>query len=120
MRTWRRESSGSGKCARGGGAGCIQSAAMSSRRFPRSKTGLAASLALAAAAQATLANTPISIAPANSSGNVTPRFMGYNMGHYMPGSNTSAWLQYSGANAFRYWAPANDLEPSDDNGYYGD
>lgn len=32
---------------------------------------------------------------------VTPQYIGYNMGHYLPGSNTSAWVDYSDVNAFR-------------------
>ena len=45
---------------------------------------------------------------------VTPRYIGYNMGHYMLGSNTTAWTQYSGVNAYRVWAGPNDYEPTDD------
>ena len=28
----------------------------------------------------------------------------------MPGSNTSAWVDYSGVNAFRVWATSSDYE----------
>jgi hypothetical protein len=39
------------------------------------------------------------------------QYVGYNMGHYMPGSNTSAWVEYSGVNAFRVWAASSYYEP---------
>lgn len=32
------------------------------------------------------------------------KYVGYNQGHYMPGSNTSGWVEYSGVNAMRFWA----------------
>ena len=34
---------------------------------------------------------------------VTPTYIGYNMGHYLPGNNTSGWVDYSDVNAFRVW-----------------
>ena len=51
---------------------------------------------------------------------VTPQYIGYNMGHYLPGSNTAAWVDYSGVNAFRVWASPGDYEPSDDIAPFGD
>src|SRR3954454_24299411 len=42
------------------------------------------------------------------------------MGHYMPGSNTTAWTQYSGVNAFRFWASPGDYEPTYDRAPFGD
>jgi hypothetical protein len=47
------------------------------------------------------------------------------MGHYMPGSNTSAWVEYSDVNAYRIWAASSYYEPSvggirDDNAVWGD
>ena len=51
---------------------------------------------------------------------VTPRYLGFNMGHYMPSSNTTAWLQYSGTNGYRVWVAASDYEGSDDIAPYGD
>ncbi|MEJ7849093.1 MAG: DNRLRE domain-containing protein [Pyrinomonadaceae bacterium] len=50
----------------------------------------------------------------------TPTLIGYGQGHYMPGSNTSAWLKRSGANSLRifmnaaYFAPQDDLAPFGD------
>src|SRR6266487_6541814 len=60
--------------------------------------------------QATMAATA-SVSVSNTAAGVTPRYIGYNMGHYMPGSNTSAWTQYSGVNAYRVWASAGDYDP---------
>jgi autotransporter-associated beta strand protein len=65
----------------------------------------------AATATVTLNSTPIG---------VTPRYMGYNMGHYMPGSNTTAWSNYTGMNAYRFWAAPGDYEPTDDRSPFGD
>ncbi|HEX8524418.1 MAG TPA: DNRLRE domain-containing protein [Tepidisphaeraceae bacterium] len=73
-----------------------------------------------AAAPACAFGAPATITATNAQVGVTPRFMGYNMGHYMPGSNTSAWTQYSGINAFRYWASPGDYEPTDDAAPFGD
>src|SRR6476646_4881074 len=70
---------------------------------------LAAAGALAPV-QATIAATA-SVSVSNTAAGVTPRYIGYNMGHYMPGANTSAWTQYSGVNAYRVWASAGDYDP---------
>src|SRR5256885_8376267 len=51
---------------------------------------------------------------------VTPQFIGYNMGHYLPGSNTAAWVDYSDVNAFRVWLNPGDYEPTDDIAPFGD
>ena len=51
---------------------------------------------------------------------VTPLYLGYNMGHYLPGSNTSAWVDYSGVNAFRVWTSPGVYEPTDDIAPFGD
>jgi hypothetical protein len=51
---------------------------------------------------------------------VTPQYIGYNMGHYLPGSNTSAWVDYSGVNGFRVWLSPGDYEPTDDIAPFGD
>ena len=50
----------------------------------------------------------------------TPTYIGYNMGHYLPGSNTSAWVDYSDVNAFRVWTSPGDYEPTDDIAPFGD
>lgn len=60
------------------------------------------------------------ITVANEVVGVTPTLIGYGQGHYMPGSNTSAWLKRSGANSLRifmnaaYFAPQDDLAPFGD------
>src|SRR5438309_7199309 len=92
---------------------------MRSRRRPRKSPRLIGAVALAAAVDATVARAA-TVTLSNTAVGLTPRFLGYSMGHYMPGSNTSAWFAYSGANAFRYWGPASDFEPTDDAAPYGD
>ncbi|MCA1624721.1 MAG: DNRLRE domain-containing protein [Acidobacteria bacterium] len=50
----------------------------------------------------------------------TPTLIGYGQGHYMPGSNVSAWLKRSDVNSLRifmnaaYFAPQDDLAPFGD------
>lgn len=39
------------------------------------------------------------------------KYVGYNQGYYMPGSNISGWVEYSGVNAFRVWATMNAFVP---------
>ncbi len=41
----------------------------------------------------------------------TMRYVGYNQGYFMPGSNVSAWLEYSRVNAVRLWMPLDFLVP---------
>ena len=82
-----------------------------------------AAVAIASAVEQTLAATiTANVTVQNTAVGVTPRYIGYNMGHYMPGSNTSAWLEYSGVNAYRFWAASSDYEPTnlDDIPGYGD
>lgn len=50
----------------------------------------------------------------------TPELVGYNSGHFMPGSNTAAWWEYSGVNAARVWSTPSAVEDYDDNGVWGD
>lgn len=50
----------------------------------------------------------------------TPELIGYNSGHFMPGSNTAAWWEYSGVNAARVWSTPSVVEVGDDNGVWGD
>lgn len=37
----------------------------------------------------------------------TPQYVGFSQGDYATGTNTSAWVDYSGANAFRIWSTPN-------------
>jgi len=39
------------------------------------------------------------------------KYVGYNQGYYLPGSNASAWVEYSGVNGFRVWATMNSFVP---------
>ncbi|WP_200215109.1 CBM96 family carbohydrate-binding protein [Micromonospora coerulea] len=39
--------------------------------------------------------------------------VGYNTGHFMPGSNTSAWLEYARVNAVRFFASFEDWCPDE-------
>lgn len=41
----------------------------------------------------------------------TMKYVGYNQGYYMPGSNVSAWVEYSQVNSFRVWATLNSFVP---------
>jgi hypothetical protein len=57
----------------------------------------------------------------------TPEIVGYNSGHFMPGSNTASWWKYSGVNGARVWSTPSVVEahPStgsreDDNALWGD
>lgn len=50
----------------------------------------------------------------------TPRYIGFSQGHYLRGSNTSAWVKRSQANCFRIWAAPSFYEPRDDRAPRGD
>jgi hypothetical protein len=50
----------------------------------------------------------------------TPEIVGYNSGHFMPGSNTADWWRYSGVNGARVWPTPSVVEGNDDNGIWGD
>lgn len=51
----------------------------------------------------------------------TPLWVGYNQGHFMPGTNTATWVEYAGVNAMRIWAsPAYYLPKKDDLPPWGD
>ena len=51
---------------------------------------------------------------------VTPEIVGYNSGHFMPGSNTHSWWKYSGVNGARVWATPATVEGDDDLAPWGD
>jgi hypothetical protein len=63
--------------------------------FASGLTGLAASL----------------VVKTNTTG-VTPTILGYNSGHFYPGSNTREWWRYSGVNGVRVFINPNDIEPT--------
>jgi hypothetical protein len=50
----------------------------------------------------------------------TPEIVGYNSGHFMPGSNTADWWRYSGVNGARVWPTPTVVEASDDIAPWGD
>lgn len=74
---------------------------------------LVIAVALASTAQVAAAGTA-TINVTQSQVGVTPQYISYNMRHYLPGSNTSAWVDHSGINAFRVWLSPGDCEPTDD------
>lgn len=39
------------------------------------------------------------------------KYVGYNQGYYMPGSNVSKWVAYSNVNSFRVWTSLNAFVP---------
>lgn len=51
---------------------------------------------------------------------LTPEIVGYNSGHFMPGSNTADWWRYSGVNGARVWATPSTVEGNDDLAPWGD
>lgn len=50
----------------------------------------------------------------NSVIGTTPSSLGYNLGHFMAGSNAADWFRYSGADAARIFISVADIEPTDD------
>jgi hypothetical protein len=85
----------------------------------RRRFALFAAIALAALARHAIASTA-TVNVSQTQIGVTPQYIGYNMGHYLPGSNTSAWVDYSDVNAFRVWLSPGDYEPTDDIAPFGD
>lgn len=39
------------------------------------------------------------------------KYVGYNQGYFMPNSNASGWLEYSGVNSLRVWTTLNSYAP---------
>ncbi len=39
------------------------------------------------------------------------KYVGYNQGYYLPGSNASGWIEYSGVNSLRVWTTLNSYAP---------
>src|SRR5690242_6104703 len=78
----------------------------------------AACAALACTSRASAANSSPTV-PAAPAG-VTPRFLCFNNGHYRSTSDASAWVDYSGINAMRVWAAANDYVSTTAGPTYGD
>jgi hypothetical protein len=51
------------------------------------------------------------IAVGNKTVGKTMKYVGYNQGYYFPGSNISAWLEYSNVNSLRVWTSLNSFVP---------
>src|SRR4051812_22725803 len=73
---------------------------------------LAAACAAALVSAAPVFATTGTVTVSQTQAGVTPAYIGYNQGHYRTNGNTSAWLDYSGVNAFRVWAAPGDYAPS--------
>ena len=78
---------------------------------------------LAVLAVVALVATSVSAVTVTVSGTLagkTPEIVGYNSGHFMPGSNTADWWRYSGVNGARVWPTPTVVEASDDLAPWGD
>ncbi|HEY4205207.1 MAG TPA: sialate O-acetylesterase, partial [Puia sp.] len=42
----------------------------------------------------------------------TMRYVGYNQGYFMPGSNATGWLEYAGVNSLRIWTTLDSYVPA--------
>ncbi len=56
----------------------------------------------------------------NTVAGTTPPVLGYNLGHFMVGSNTADWWRYSGVKAARVFISPSEIESSDDIDGIGD
>ncbi len=64
------------------------------------------------AGAANLSAGVLTVDSANASGN--PDIVGYNVGHFVAGSNTHDWWRYSGVNGARMFLSPSNIEPVDD------
>lgn len=53
----------------------------------------------------------VSLKVENIQNGKTMKYVGYNQGYYMPGSNASGWLEYSEVNSLRIWTTLNSYVP---------
>ena len=61
------------------------------------------------------AATPASLLTVqNTVAGTTPDILGYNLAHFMEGSNARDWFRYSGVKAARAFISPSDIEPTDD------
>jgi hypothetical protein len=60
--------------------------------------------------QPVLAGTVSLVTTTNQLG-PTPTILGYNSGHFYPGSNTKDWWRYSSVNGARFFIPSKEFEP---------
>jgi hypothetical protein len=56
-------------------------------------------------------NQDVSIKVENKVIGKSMKYVGYNQGYYMPGSNASGWIEYSGVNSLRIWTSLNSYVP---------
>jgi hypothetical protein len=87
-------------------------------------TNIALPAAIVTMALATLAIAlpalAVNVTPSVTLAGKTPEIVGYNSGHFMPGSNTADWWRYSGVNGARVWPTPTVVEASDDLAPWGD
>lgn len=81
---------------------------MSQSKTRRPLTSLVIAACVAALPTFALAATTVTLS--STAAGVTPLYVGYNSGHFFPGSNTNAWIDYSGVNAYRIFASAANYE----------
>ena len=62
--------------------------------------------------KARTAGQDLTISIANTITGTSMRYVGYNQGYYVPGSNTSGWLEYAGVNSLRVWTTLNSYAPA--------
>jgi len=89
-------------------------------RHPRHLPSLSASVAVRAAAAFAIC-AGLVVAPRGVHGQTvilsgsavgsTPSVLGYNSGHFLPGSNTASWWKYSGANGSRIFSSPSYMTP---------
>jgi len=65
-------------------------------------------------------SSAVDITVTGSVAGTTPEIVGYNSGHFMPGSNTADWWRYSGVNGARVWPTPSVVETGDDRAPWGD
>ena len=57
------------------------------------------------------ADQQVTITASNKIAGNSMKYVGYNQGYYVPGSNASAWIEYSGINSLRVWTTLNSYVP---------
>lgn len=62
----------------------------------------------------------VTVTPTAALAGKTPEIVGYNSGHFMPGSNTADWWRFSGVNGARIFSTPTTVEASDDLAPWGD
>ncbi len=57
------------------------------------------------------ADQNVTITISNNVVGKTMKYVGYNQGYYVPASNASGWIEYSGVNSLRVWTTLNSYVP---------